>query len=82
MVITNEQLEKQFRDIAEIEYVKATGDGYHYQLIVVSDLFVGKSKVARQQWVYGVLNKHILSGELHAIQMQTMTKSEWETQHG
>ncbi|MDF1758847.1 MAG: BolA/IbaG family iron-sulfur metabolism protein [Legionellaceae bacterium] len=82
MVITNTQLEKQFSVMDEVEYVKADGDGYHYQLTVVSDLFIDKSKVARQKWVYGVLNQHILSGDLHAIQMKTLTKSEWEKQHG
>lgn len=82
MIITNEQLEKQFKDVAGVEYVLSEGDGYHYKLTIVSDLFNGKSKVARQKWVYSILNKHILSGSLHAIQMQTFTKSEWEEQHG
>lgn len=82
MVITNAQLEKLFKQLAEVSYVKADGDGYHYQIIIVSDEFSGKSRLARQKWVYNVLSKHIVAGELHAIQMQTYTNSEWEEQHG
>lgn len=82
MVITNEQLEKLFKQHDDVKYVKAEGDGYHYQVTIVTDEFAGKSKLARQKWVYSVLNKHIVTGELHAINMQTYTVSEWEKQHG
>ncbi|MDP3561867.1 MAG: BolA/IbaG family iron-sulfur metabolism protein [Legionellaceae bacterium] len=82
MSISNEQLESQFKDIPEVAYVCAEGDGYHYRLTIVSDEFIDKSRVARQQWVYAILNQHILSGDLHAIQMKTWTKAEWEKQHG
>jgi acid stress-induced BolA-like protein IbaG/YrbA len=82
MVITNCQIEKLFNTISEVEYVKVEGDGYHYKLMVVSDLFIDKSKLERHKWVYAILNKHILSGALHALQMQTLTKHEWEKQCG
>ena len=61
--------------VAEVE-----GDGYHYQLTIVSDSFKGKRPVARQQWVYAKLQPYITSGELHAITMQTWTTEEWGKQ--
>ncbi len=82
MVITNGQLEKLFKQHDDVRYVKAEGDGYHYQVTIVSDEFAGKSKLARQKWVYSVLNKHIVAGDLHAIHMHTYTVSEWEEQRG
>ena len=82
MVITNAQIEKLFNDLDSVQHVAVAGDGYHYQLTVVSDYFIDKSKVARQKWVYAILNKHIVTGELHALQMQTFTCVEWEKQHG
>jgi len=81
-MISNEQLESHFAGNASVEYVKATGDGYHYQLIIVSDEFLGQSKVARQQWVYAQLKDYITTGSLHALSMQTWTKAEWEKQCG
>lgn len=82
MSISNEQIENLFKANDEVDYVQVDGDGYHYQLTVVTDVFEGKPKVVRQQWVYAILNQAILSGSLHAIQMKTLTKSEWEKQRG
>jgi len=82
MSISNEQLMTELKRVPGVDYVQIEGDGYHYQLTIVSDEFIDKSRVARQQWVYAALKEHILSGDLHAIQMKTWTKSEWEKQHG
>lgn len=81
-MISNESLEQLLLGINEVEYVKVEGDGYHYQLIIVSDVFSGKSPVARQQWVYGKLKDFITTGSLHAITMKTWTKEEWEKNRG
>ena len=81
-MLSNEQIELRLKEIDSVEYVRVKGDGYHYQLTIVSDVFMGKSKVARQQWVYAQLKDYITTGSLHALSMQTWTKSEWEKQHG
>lgn len=81
-MITNEQLEQCLINLAGVDWVKAEGDGYHYQLTVVGDVFAGKSKVARQQWVYAQLKDFITTGSLHALTMKTWTKEEWEKEHG
>ncbi len=81
-MLTNEALEKVLQQEAVIHYVKVEGDGYHYHLTIVSNAFTGKSKVARQQWVYALLKEYITSGSLHALSMKTWTEEEWEMQHG
>ena len=81
-MINNEQLEQHLQALEGVDYVKVKGDGYHYQLTIVSDIFLGKSKVARQQWVYAQLKDYIITGSLHALSMETLTKTEWEKQHG
>lgn len=81
-MITNEKLEERLLQEGEVEFVQVTGDGYHYQVTVVSDVFLGKSKVARQQWVYARLKDYITTGSLHALSMKTWTKEEWEKKHG
>lgn len=80
-MVSLEAIEQCFKG-PDIHTVKASGDGYHYELYVVSDRFVGQSRVARQQWVYAQLGDFITSGELHALTMKTYTKAEWEQQHG
>jgi len=81
-MITNEQLEQQLLQCDGVEYVNVSGDGYHYHLTIVTDAFAGKSKVARQQWVYALLKEHITAGQLHALSMKTWTKDEWEKERG
>jgi acid stress-induced BolA-like protein IbaG/YrbA len=81
-MLSNEELEKRFKEIEHVFYVKVEGDGYQYQLTVVTDLFLNKSKLARQQWVYAQLKDLITSGALHALSMKTWTKDEWGTQRG
>ena len=80
--ITNTQLEQLFKDRNDVHDAQVTGDEYHYQLTIIADLFTNKSKIARQQWVYKLLNEHIISGRLHAITIQAWTVLEWETQRG
>ncbi|MBA2711335.1 MAG: BolA/IbaG family iron-sulfur metabolism protein [Tatlockia sp.] len=81
-MISNEEIENRLRESAEVEFVEVSGDGYHYQLTIVSNAFQGKSRVARQQWVYAILKEYITSGSLHALSMKTFTKEEWEKNHG
>ena len=81
-MITNEALKQRLLDCPGVLHVEVSGDGHHYQLVIVSDEFKGKTRVARQQWVYRELKEDITSGHLHALQMKTWTKDEWEKEHG
>ena len=85
MTVQSEQLEAVLKRHPDILDVIVESDGKHYKLVVVSDNFVDKTKVKRQLWVYTILQSYILSGEVHAIQMDTWTQAEWhkicETQH-
>lgn len=81
-MISNEELEHRLTETGEVDFVQVEGDGYHYQLTIVSNAFLGKSKVARQQWVYAKLKDYITTGNLHALSMKTWTKEEWEKSHG
>lgn len=81
-MISNDEIKSHLMAIEGVDFVNVEGDGYHYNLTLVSDVFIGKSKVARQQWVYSKLSDYITSGRLHALNMKTWTKSEWEKQNG
>ena len=57
--------------------VHVEGEGSKYTVTVVTDRFDGMRPVAKQQLVYGPLNPHIATGEIHAVSMRTLTKEEW-----
>ena len=56
--------------------VSVAGDDNSISLRVVGELFEGLSKVKRQQKVYGFLKDLISTGEIHAVNMQTLTPAE------
>ncbi len=64
------------------EFLELDGDGQHFQAIVVSHEFAGKSRVQRQQRVYQTLQDKLATGELHAISFKTLTPEEWSAQRG
>lgn len=58
--------------------VTVTGDGSHFDAVVIGDEFEGMSAVKKQQTVYKTLGDKITSGELHALSIKTYTPEEWE----
>ncbi len=56
--------------------VKVGGAEGKYQVSIVSAAFAGLNRVKRQQAVYKVLNPHIQSGAIHAVNMQLQTREE------
>jgi len=58
--------------------VTVTGDGSHFDAVVVGEVFADKSRVAQQQLVYATVNDRITSGELHALSIKTFTPADWE----
>ena len=81
-MVSLEEIEHRFTALSEVSLAQASGDGYHYQLTVVSDRFVGQSTVVRQQWVYAQVSDYITTGRLHALTMKTWTAAEWEKHNG
>lgn len=53
----------------------------HFKVVIVSQHFDGKRKVARHQAVYGVLASE-LSGPVHALALHTYTPAEWRLRQG
>ena len=64
------------------EHLSLDGDGQHFEALIVSAEFVGKSRVQRQQHVNKILKEKFDSGELHALSFKTLTPEEWSAQRG
>ncbi|MFO7602516.1 MAG: BolA family protein [Gammaproteobacteria bacterium] len=58
--------------------VQVSGDGSHFEAIVIGELFADMSPVKKQQAVYATVKQHITSGELHALSIKTYTPDEWQ----
>ena len=62
----------------ECEHLEVVGDGQHFQALVVSRQFAGKSRVQRHQLVYTALGERMRE-EIHALSMRTLTPEEWRS---
>ncbi len=52
-------------------------DGTHFDAIIVSEEFAGKSMVQQHQIVYKTLGEK-MGNDIHALSIQTYTPEEWE----
>lgn len=59
--------------------VMVSGDGSHFDIKVVGEVFDGMTMVAEQKLVYAALNDQITSGAIHAVNIKCYTPAEWET---
>ena len=59
------------------EHLDVQGDGQHFQAVIVSKSFDGKSRVQRHQLVYAALGERMRE-EIHALSMRTLTPAEWQ----
>ena len=62
--------------------VEVTGDGSHFEAIVIGNVFRGKSLLEKQRMVYATVKEQIASGELHALSIKTYTQEEWAARSG
>jgi acid stress-induced BolA-like protein IbaG/YrbA len=63
----------------DCERVEVEGDGRHFQALIVSAAFAGKTRVARHQLVYSALGQRMRE-EVHALSMRTLTPEEYREQ--
>ena len=57
------------------EAIDVTGDGQHFEALIVSDAFRGLSRLARHRLVYAALGDR-MRAEIHALSMTTITPEE------
>ena len=76
---TPNDIQRYIADGLECEMVEVSGDGRHFEALVVSAAFEGKSRIARHQQVYRALGDRMRQ-EIHALSMRTLTPTEFRQQ--
>ena len=79
--MTQEQLKKRIETLhpeTKVEVKDLTGTQDHWQVVVVSPAFEGKSMVEHQRMIMGILKTEIDSNEVHALSMKTFTPTQYE----
>ena len=77
-MVTPEQVKSYIEDNLVCEHVHVTGDGEHFEAVIVSPEFRGKTRVQQHQVVFRALGDRMRE-EIHALSMRTFTPEEWTT---
>jgi len=75
-MVEPEQIAEWIRAGLVCAHVEVRGDGHHFEAVIVSPAFGGKSRVQRHQLVYAALGDR-MRAEIHALSMQTYAPGEW-----
>jgi Predicted transcriptional regulator, BolA superfamily len=76
-MVTAAQIKSYIEDNLTCDLVQVEGDdGQHFQAVIVSAEFAGKSMVQQHQRVYKALGDR-MGGEIHALSMKTFTPEDW-----
>jgi acid stress-induced BolA-like protein IbaG/YrbA len=62
--------------------VQVTGDGSHFEALVVSPAFLGKTLLERQRLVMATVRAQLESGELHALSIKAQVPDQSSNQGG
>ena len=76
-MVTPESVKSGIEAGLACEHVEVAGDGQHFQALIVSSEFEGRSRVQRHQLVYAALGERMRE-EIHALSMRTLTPAEWK----
>jgi acid stress-induced BolA-like protein IbaG/YrbA len=74
-MVTPESIQQGIAAKLACERVEVIGDGQHFQALVVSAAFQGRSRIQRHQMVYAALGDRMRE-EIHALSMRTLTPDE------
>jgi acid stress-induced BolA-like protein IbaG/YrbA len=75
-MVTPEQVKSYIEQGLACDSVTVRGDGHHFEAVIVSGEFRGKSKVQQHQLVYRALGERMRE-EIHALSMQTYTPEDF-----
>ena len=78
--MTAEELQSLISAHLPCEHIQVTGDGRHWEAVIVSPEFEGKRLIQRHQRVYATLGARMHTDEVHALSMKTFTPAEWASQ--
>jgi acid stress-induced BolA-like protein IbaG/YrbA len=76
-MVTAESIKQSIAAGLDCAHVEVTGDGHHWEAVIVSAAFQGKNKVQQHQLVYRALGDRMRE-EIHALSMKTLTPDQWQ----
>jgi acid stress-induced BolA-like protein IbaG/YrbA len=76
-MVTPESIKSSIESGLACDAVDVSGDGHHFEALIVSPAFRGLSRIARHRLVYAAMGDRMRE-EVHALSMTTLTPEEQE----
>ena len=76
MMATPEDIKEWIEQNLSESEVEISGDGRHFDAVIVCAGFAGKTRIQQHQMVYAALGEK-MKDEIHALSMRTMTPEDW-----
>ena len=84
-MVEAENLEERIRqgvgDVSHVVVRDLTGTKDHWEALVVSEAFAGKTPIEQHQMVYAALGD-LMAGPVHALALRTYSPESWAKQEG
>ena len=80
-MVLPEDVKRYIQEGMQCQHVEVVGDGHHFEAVIVSEAFRGKSRIQQHQLVYRALGERMRE-EIHALSMQTYSPEDWQQQAG
>jgi acid stress-induced BolA-like protein IbaG/YrbA len=75
--MTPEFIKRQIESGLPGSEVTVSGDGTHFEALVVAEAFAGKKPLERHRMVYATLGDQ-MGGAIHALSIRACTPEEWQ----
>ncbi len=75
-MLTPEQVQHYITAGLKCDHIEVSGDGRHFDAVIVSPEFSGKNMVQQHQRVYQILGDRMRE-EIHALSMKTFSPEDW-----
>ena len=76
----NHEIQTVLMNALPLQEVHVSGDGSHFQVIAVGEMFDGMSRVKKQQSVYAPLMEYIADNRIHALSIRALTPEEYQSE--
>lgn len=74
--VIEERIRKGIEGVEHLEVRDLTGTKDHYEAVIVSPAFEGRSRVDQQRLVFAALGE-LMDGPIHALTFKTYTPTKW-----
>ena len=75
--VVESKINEGIPEIVHLEVKDLTGTKDHYEALVVSSAFEGKSRIDQHKMVYAALGD-LMAGPVHALALKTLTPDNWK----